>query len=105
LQVFEDASALAVRPPGHAAAVDAEHVEDHVRQRDRRVPLQQARAEQGEIGLAVRVERDQLAIEAPRTGSPARKAAWGVMSRPRRPRTPSVPSVDTIARTPSHLTS
>jgi hypothetical protein len=44
-------------------AVDAENVEDHVRQRDRGVPLQDAFAQLREVGLAVSNERDEFAVE------------------------------------------
>jgi hypothetical protein len=63
LQALEDPPALRVGLTGDALAVDAEHVEHHQRQRDRRATLQDTLAEQREIRLAVVTERDKLAVE------------------------------------------
>jgi hypothetical protein len=52
-----------VRESSDALAFETEHVEHHVRERNRCVAMQHALADQREVRLPVAVERDELAVE------------------------------------------
>jgi hypothetical protein len=73
--------------------------------RDRRPTLRQALTDQREVGLALLVERDQLAVGHRSHRQLREKAGAIARVQPRRLRTRNGPSVETIARKPSHFSS
>jgi hypothetical protein len=54
---------LAERSRGNSQSVNGKQVEHHVRQRDRRIPMEHASAEPVEIRMTGRIPHNQLAIE------------------------------------------
>jgi hypothetical protein len=87
-------------------AVDGEDVEDHQRDRDRAVVVEDSSRQEREVRVAAVVEGDEFAVEhEPGAGRSASSGTLAVMVQPRRLRIRNRSSVETRARKPSHFTS